>query len=111
MNEVSNVDTCYLILVTSHVIVWVMVVRMRANRSKTGMRRSHAALSAGRLATCECGANRVPHRACPACGKYNGRIVVDVVARAKREQKRTARRTKNLRESGQLTSEKETTST
>ncbi len=22
---------------------------------------------------CECGAYRLPHRICPACGKYNGR--------------------------------------
>jgi len=80
---------------------------MRANRSKTGMRRSHAALSGTRLSLCECGAERVSHRACPACGKYNGRVVIDVVARAKRQTARTKRREKALRESGQLTSEKE----
>ena len=85
-----------------------MVVRMRANRSKTGMRRSHAALSATRLATCECGSPRVNHRACPQCGKYNGRVVVDVVALAERAAKRTKRREKALRESGQSTGEKET---
>ncbi len=84
-----------------------MVVRMRANRSKTGKRRSHHALLAERLATCECGAMRMSHRACKECGKYNGRIVIDVVARAKREARRDKKRQKELRASGQ---EKDTTS-
>jgi len=80
-----------------------MVVRMRRNRSQTAQRRSHHAVKAARLATCECGALRVPHRACPACGKYNGRVVVDVVARAERENRRQKRRDKDLRAAGQPT--------
>ena len=90
-----------------------MVVRMRANRSKTGKRRSHAALVAIGLARCECGALRVPHRVCHECGTYNGRVVIDVVARAKREARREKRRAKELKESGQITEsnkEKETAS-
>jgi len=87
-----------------------MVVRMRANRSKTGMRRSHAAISGTRLSKCSCGANRVSHRACPECGKYNGKIVIDIVARTKREQRRTKKHEKALKESGKdTTKEKETT--
>jgi hypothetical protein len=43
------------------------------------------------------------HRACPQCGKYNGRVVIDVVGRAKREARRNARKQKELRESGQST--------
>ncbi|MDO8481618.1 MAG: 50S ribosomal protein L32 [bacterium] len=82
-----------------------MVVRMRANRSKTGMRRSHAAISGTRLAKCSCGANRIAHRACLECGKYNGRIVIDIVARTKREQRRLKKRTTELRESGRDTGE------
>lgn len=88
-----------------------MVVRMRANRSKTGMRRSHAAISGARLSKCECGANRIPHRACLACGKYNGKVVIDIVARTKREQRRAKKRTTEMRESGRdigETKEKET---
>ncbi len=81
---------------------------MRRNRSQTAKRRSHHALSAVGTSKCECGALRVPHRACLECGKYNGRVVIDVVARAKREQKRTARKQKELRESGQATENKET---
>ena len=88
---------------------------MRRNRSETAKRRSHHALKAAGLARCECGELRIPHRACPHCGKYNGRVVVDIVARAAREARRQKRREKELRESGQAsssssdTAEKETT--
>lgn len=84
-----------------------MVVRMRRNRSQTAKRRSHHALKGTRLATCECGALRVSHRACPECGKYKGRIVIDIVGKAKRDARRTKRREKELRESGQSTESKE----
>lgn len=76
---------------------------MRRNRSQTAQRRSHHAVKAARPATCECGALRVSHRACPQCGKYNGRVVVDVVARAEREARRQKRRDKDLRAAGQPT--------
>ena len=78
-----------------------MVVRMRRNRSQTAKRRSHHSLSGERFAKCECGALRLSHRACQECGKYNGRVVVDVVARAKRTTRRNKRKQTELRESGQ----------
>jgi large subunit ribosomal protein L32 len=80
-----------------------MVIRMRVNRSKSGKRRSHHALSATRLIKCECGALRQNHRACAACGKYDGRIVVDVVSRAERDSKRMKRREKAMRAAGLVT--------
>ncbi len=80
-----------------------MVVRMRRNRSQTAQRRSHHALTAAKLQKCECGALRLPHRACAACGKYNGRTVTDVVAIAEKAQKRAKRREKELMASGQIT--------
>ena len=60
-----------------------------------------------RLAKCECGSLRVSHRACPQCGKYNDRIVIDVVARAKRQARRAKRHEKEMRESGQSSETKE----
>ena len=88
-----------------------MVVRMRVNRSKTGKRRSHHGLSTTRVSTCECGQLRQSHRACPNCGKYNGKVTVDIVARTQREQRRAKRKQTELRASGQDTGtkEKETT--
>lgn len=74
---------------------------MRRNRSQTAQRRSHHALEAARPTTCEeCGKLRQSHRACANCGKYNGRVVIDVVARQKRTARRTKRHEKALRESG-----------
>ena len=86
-----------------------MVVRMRVNRSKTGKRRSHHGLTGARTATCECGALRVPHRACTNCGKYNGRIAIDIVAQTEREQRRMKRKQSELRQSGKDTGEKKET--
>ena len=88
-----------------------MVVRMRRNRSQTAMRRNNHAISGQRLAKCECGAARLSHRACPQCGKYNGKVVIDIVAVAKRAARREKRKQTELRESGKSdeTKEKETT--
>jgi large subunit ribosomal protein L32 len=79
---------------------------MRRNRSETAKRRSHQALVAAQSLKCECGALRLSHRACASCGKYRGRIIIDVVARAKREARRAKRRETALRESGQVTEDK-----
>lgn len=68
-----------------------MVVRMRHTRAHTANRRSHHALKAETLVTCECGSPRVSHRACPSCGRYRGRVVVDVAAKA---QAKAAKRSK-----------------
>jgi len=62
-----------------------MVVRMRHTRAHTANRRSHHALKAQTLAKCECGASRVSHRACPSCGRYRGRVVVDLVKKAEKK--------------------------
>jgi hypothetical protein len=41
---------------------------------------------------------RVSHRACPVCGRYNGRVAVDVAAKA---QARAERHTKKAAKDGQ----------
>jgi len=65
---------------------------MRHTRAHTANRRSHHALTATSLMKCECGNMRVSHRACPNCGRYNGKVVTDVAAKA---QARSERKAKN----------------
>ncbi len=49
----------------------------KARRDKR--RNSHWKLTIPGVVKCpECGAMRLPHRACRACGKYNGREVLKV---------------------------------
>lgn len=80
-----------------------MVVRMRHTRAHTGNRRSHHALEHKALAVCECGAPRMAHRACPVCGRYKGRVVVDLAAKA---QARADKRAKRLASQGRPAEEK-----
>ncbi len=66
-----------------------MVVRMRGTRSHRNNRRSHFALAPARLSVCEsCKAMRLSHGACLSCGKYRGRVVIDMQARLDRQVKR-----------------------
>ena len=66
-----------------------MVNRMRATRAHRDNRRAHHALKDIRLSTCaDCGSAHMRHVACANCGKYRGRVVIDVQAKiAKREKK------------------------
>ncbi len=76
-----------------------MVVRMRHTRAHTANRRSHHALRAHTLAVCECGHARVSHRACPNCGRYRGRVVVDLVKKAEKKMAARAKKTGSKTES------------
>ncbi len=71
-----------------------MVVRMRHTRSHTANRRSHHALTAVTLSTCQnCGSKHRPHHMCLDCGFYKGKMVVDMSAKKKaREERMTAKR-------------------
>ncbi len=85
-----------------------MVIRMRHTRSHTANRRSHHALTAPNLAVCKnCGSSHRPHHMCLNCGFYNGRVVIDLLAKkksrdARLQAKREARR-------GEAPEESETT--
>jgi large subunit ribosomal protein L32 len=52
------------------------------SRSNTRSRRSQWKTTAPTLVTCNnrsCGAQKLPHTACPVCGTYNGRQVTAAV--------------------------------
>ena len=53
--------------------------KRRHSKARRDRRRSHDALPSPPAATCaQCGEVKLPHRACPHCGHYRGREVVDV---------------------------------
>lgn len=54
------------------------VPKYRTSASKRDMRRSHHALRARGLSYCSnCNEVRLPHTACPSCGFYRGRQVIE----------------------------------
>ncbi len=57
------------------------VPRKRKSKSRRGMQRSHDALKKPGVGQCpNCGAPRLPHRMCGACGWYGDRTVVELEA-------------------------------
>ena len=66
-----------------------MVIRMRHTRAHTANRRSHHALKTRQLSKCEkCGANKLPHIVCMACGSYKGRQVINKIKEIEKKQKK-----------------------
>ena len=53
--------------------------KRRHSARRTANRRAHDFLTASGLSECpNCHEKKLPHRACPKCGEYKGRAVVDV---------------------------------
>ncbi len=88
-----------------------MVVRMRRNRSQTAKRRSHHGLTTSRVTADKQGNTHLRHRVDPETGMYRGKMIIDVVARAKRQQRRDKRKEQELRASGQIKEDKATEAT
>ncbi|MBU0513528.1 MAG: 50S ribosomal protein L32, partial [Proteobacteria bacterium] len=54
------------------------VPKRRKSRTRSRQRRSHNAYVLPKTVKCpQCGEPQQPHRACPSCGKYNGRQVIE----------------------------------
>ena len=52
--------------------------KRRHSHSRKGKRRAHDALEVPSLSLCSnCGSPKMPHRACPECGYYKGRQVIE----------------------------------
>jgi large subunit ribosomal protein L32 len=57
----------------------VAVPKRKTSRSNTRHRRSQWKATAPALSTCDrCRQPKLQHRACPTCGTYNKRQVIDV---------------------------------
>ena len=66
-----------------------MVVRMRSTKSHTGNRRSHHALKARSLSVCEsCNSPKLKHAVCMVCGKYEGKVVINMEEKLKKQAKK-----------------------
>jgi large subunit ribosomal protein L32 len=58
--------------------------KRRHSTRRTALRRSHDFLTAVGLSECpNCHEKKLPHRACPKCGAYKGRAVLEVKEEAK----------------------------
>ena len=58
--------------------------KRRHSTRRTANRRAHDFLTAGGLSECpNCHEKKLPHRACPKCGAYKGRAVLDIKEAAK----------------------------
>lgn len=54
------------------------VPKRKTSKSKRDKRRTHQKIDGPNLSTCpECGEATKPHHACPSCGVYKGRSVID----------------------------------
>ena len=52
--------------------------KRKKSKSKRDKRRTHQKTEAPNLSACpECGEAKMPHHACPSCGYYKGRKVID----------------------------------
>ena len=61
--------------------------KRRHSNQRTRLRRTHYKLNAPTITECpRCHAPARPHHACPACGYYNGRLVVEVKEKQKKGQ-------------------------
>ncbi len=53
------------------------VPKRKTSRSRRGMRRAHKHLMAPILSVCpKCKAPKLPHRICPSCGTYRGKVFI-----------------------------------
>lgn len=76
------------------------VPKKRTTKSKRNMRRSHHGKERIQLSLCpKCSQPILPHTACPNCGTYKGREVIDVLKRLDKKERKA--KEKELEEQGE----------
>lgn len=59
------------------------VPKKKTSKSRKNMRRAHDFMTAPSLSVCpQCNAAKMPHRACPSCGTYKGKVVAGAEKKA-----------------------------
>ena len=54
------------------------VPKRKKSKSKRNKRRTHQKITGSNPTSCpQCGDARLPHHACPSCGTYKGRTVIE----------------------------------
>ncbi len=54
------------------------VPKRKKSKSKRDMRRTHQKVAAPNVSACpQCGEAKLPHHACPSCGSYKGRTIIE----------------------------------
>ncbi|MEK7067202.1 MAG: 50S ribosomal protein L32 [Patescibacteria group bacterium] len=72
-----------------------MVVRMRHTKSQRNRRRSHHALKQKAFSLCKnCKTKILPHIVCVNCGYYNGKKMIDVLAKATKKGAKKSKKVK-----------------
>jgi large subunit ribosomal protein L32 len=75
------------------------VPKKRHSKSKVGRRRMHIYLEEPNLVKCKkCGNFILPHIVCPFCGYYKEEMVVDVLAKLEKKERKKKEREMKIRE-------------
>lgn len=70
------------------------VPKKRISKRRTRARRSHHSIQSPTVSTCpKCSAALQPHHACPSCGYYKGRDVLNKTATAEKKLKKQVAKT------------------
>lgn len=72
------------------------VPQRRTSKTRKRLRRTHFKLSAKGLVACpHCGEMIQPHKVCPFCGYYNGKLIAP--KKVKKEDDKASKNTKNTK--------------
>jgi large subunit ribosomal protein L32 len=75
------------------------VPKKRHSKSKVGRRRMHIFLEEPNLVKCKkCGNSILPHQVCPFCGYYKGKMVIDVLAKLEKKERKKKEKEMKMKE-------------